>query len=71
MLLTLIPLSVILQLSALANLGIGIGIAEAKNFDGSSVMYGKRERMTDIWFVFGILKYVKTFGNFIGVTWIL
>jgi hypothetical protein len=34
-------------------------------------MHGKREGMTDFWFVFGILKYVKTFGNFIGVTWIL
>jgi hypothetical protein len=31
----------------------------------------ERERMTDIWFVFGSLKFVMIFGNFIGVTWIL
>jgi hypothetical protein len=31
----------------------------------------EREGMTDIWFAFGILKFVMTFGNFMGVTWIL
>jgi hypothetical protein len=36
-----------------------------------SVMHGKRERLNDIWFVFGILKFVMIFGNFIGATWIL
>jgi hypothetical protein len=36
-----------------------------------TVIYGKRGRLTDIWFVFGILKFVMIFGNFIGVTWIL
>jgi hypothetical protein len=36
-----------------------------------SVMHGKRERLTDIWFVFGILKFIIIFGNFTCVTWIL
>jgi hypothetical protein len=35
------------------------------------VMYGMRERLNDIWFVFGILKFAISFSNFIGVTWIL
>jgi hypothetical protein len=34
-------------------------------------VWKERERLTDIWFVFGILKFVMIFGNFIGVTWIL
>jgi hypothetical protein len=29
----------------------------------NNVIYGKRERMTDIWFVFGILKFVMILGN--------
>jgi hypothetical protein len=37
----------------------------------SYVMHGRRERMTDIWFVFGILKCVVIFGGIMGVTWIL